>query len=119
MTWTEKTELQLDRVYTTILDANGDATISGVGPVTSWERWEINTIHTESGSDKDVTLKVYRNDATNAIAGTYSGNMDTDNTEIELMPAQTLAFKYSGGTPGAHCIITLHGLRVLRGKLAY
>jgi hypothetical protein len=119
MTWTETTELQLDRVYTTILDSDGNATITGVGPTTSWERWKLDTIHTESVSDRDVMLKVYRHNEASPIAGTYSGNMDTDNTVIELMPSETLTFKYSGGTPGAHCIITLHGTRILRGKLAY
>jgi hypothetical protein len=119
MMWTETTELQLDRVYTTILDNDGNATIAEVGPVTSWERWKIDTIHTESGSAKDVTLKVYRHNEASPIAGTYSGNMDTDNTVIELMPAETLMFKYVDGTPGAHALITLHGTRVLRGKLAY
>lgn len=117
--WTDTTELQLMRVYTVTLDKDGAGSISNVGPDTSWERWNIDTIHTDSDSSKDVTLEVYRANGGSPVAGSYSGNMDTDNTKLQLMPSERLRFEYSSGTAGAHCYITLHGTRVLRGKLAY
>lgn len=113
------TELSLDVVVPFTLNDNGSTLLSSIGPVNSWEKWDITTLHTECNSTNDVILKVYRGSLGTPVAGSYSGNLDTNNTAITLMPGDTLIFSYTDGDAAAQGSITIRGTRWLKGRLAY
>ena len=114
------TTLELFESHTVTLDSNGNGVIERIGPVLQWEKWDVQMIQTSSTSVKQCQLIVSRGDRGSAmIAGTYSGNQDTNDTNMTLMPGNTLTFTYSGGDAGAICIITIAGDRLLKGKVAY
>lgn len=97
--------------------------ISNVGPPLSWERWTITSIHTESNSDSESQLWVYRRGR--PVQGSYSGNFDTSDTRVELQPGEELSFKWENVTYDPqvptqyYAEIVLIGERLLRGKLLY
>lgn len=119
MTVGYRTLLQLFETRSVTLDADGVGWVRGLGPFTQFERWKIHSMQTVCNSDAETELIVYRGNTNSAIAGSYSGNFDSNDTQFSLMPGESLSFKWSKGTPGAVASITLDGDRTLRGKLAY
>lgn len=97
--------------------------IRSIGPVLSWEKWQITVIHTESNSNEESKLWVYRKGR--PIQGTYSGNFDSSDTNITLYPGESLDFKwenvsYDELNPRKYSTqIVLDGRRMLQGKLLY
>lgn len=110
-------ELPLSDSRSVILDANGEATVIGVGPVRFEESWVI-TLFSVSTSSR-CTFTVHRgNDPTAQyqIDGTAKGDLDTSDTNIALLAGQTISFKWSDGTPGATGSVRFEGTIKLRGR---
>lgn len=111
------TELQLSESRTITLRSDGTGEIFDFGPFTQFEKWVINVMQTVCNSASETELIVYRRN--HAIAGTYSGNFDTNDSRIVLHPGERLSFRYSNGSAGSIATVTLDGERWLRGRLAY
>lgn len=112
------TRLQLSESYSATFNADGIATLSGIGPAKAGERWKIDSIQVTTDSSQETTVTVYRR--SNPIAGSYSGNFDTAvGSMIVLNPGEALNIIWEHGTPGASALATIEGRHELRGNLAY
>lgn len=115
-----QTRLQLSEERSVILGADGEGWIRSVGPQQYGEEWSVQSIQTRvNNSVGESRLYVYRNGTSQLVEGTYSGNLDTSNTNLHLRAGETLWFKYERGTEGANAIVTLTGERSVAGRRGY
>lgn len=116
----ENTEYQLLLENRVTLDANGEGWIKNVGPAQHGETWEIESTQTTvENSAGEARLRIYRNGTTQLVEGTYSANQDTSNTRFGLASGESLSFHYTNGSEGGTAIVTVSGVRKVRGKRAY
>lgn len=109
-------ELPLSDSRSATLDANGDATVVGVGPVRYGESWVV-TLFSVSTTSR-CTFTVHRGNDTAPqyqIDGTARGDLDTSQTNIALNTGEKISFKWSGGTPGSIGSVRFEGVIKLRG----
>lgn len=112
-----ETEYDLDISFSVNLDANGTGWIQGVGPAQQRERWQIRSIQTfVANATKESRLFIFGDSLDKMLAGTYSGNLDTNDTVFELASGRQLNFKYQDGEPFATATITITGSRYVRTR---
>lgn len=113
-----ESEYQLMEQYSVTLDAAGIGWIRGVGPAQQRERWKITsiqtTVETPVGS-KEARLYVFQDSLTRLVQGSYSGNLDTSDSVINLQAGQKLNFMYDRGEPLKIARITIDGLKFVKG----
>lgn len=114
-----ETELQLLKSYSVTIDALSTGWINDVGPTQSSERWEIDSIQTVCTSVAQSRLFVFRQGRNRLVEGTYSGNLDTSNTNIRLQPGERLNFNYTQADVASIGTITITGRQFLQGRRAY
>jgi hypothetical protein len=115
-----ETEFRLQDSRSVTLDANGEATVTNIGPTRPNERWKVTrfSVNTTVACD----FQVFRGNDTNAdyqIDFTSKGAGDTSETDLPLSVGETISFKWSAGTPGAIGTIRWEGSYFIPGKRAY
>lgn len=97
--------------------ANGQARAS-IGPTVYGTDWIVKRMVTTTSSTLESQQNVYFNveSASSLIDGTYSGNSDTDDTEIPLHTLDKLVFVWTNGTPGAVATAILSGDIQIKGR---
>lgn len=116
----EITEYQLLAEYRVTIGDDGTGWILGVGPTQHGETWAIASTQTlVENSVAESRLRVYRNSRSQIVEGTYSGNQDTSNTTFDLQSGELLNYQYINATPGATAIVSLTGIRKVKGRRAY
>lgn len=110
------TSVMLAETRQVTFDANGEGIIDNVGPIQSYEQWDIQYITSQitNNGTKDSELRVYQYGA--VVDSTYTANLNTSGNTYLLMPGQKLTFKYRAGTPGALATISVHGRRLIRSR---
>lgn len=102
---------------------NGIATIYA-GPESAWESWDVTRITVLNDSDTDVwspMATIYRNYAGPGaqLAGTYSGDRDTNNDQIPLQAGEQLVIVWTQIDPASNSQVVIEGRKHLRGALIY
>lgn len=91
------------------LDPTGAGTVT-LGPIRSGERWTVTRYTTAGSSAAEPALEVHRGSA-GLVDTTPHGNSDVSEVtaDLSLWAGESLAFKYTGGTPGATMTVYLEG----------
>jgi hypothetical protein len=105
------------------LGAQGKCTIR-LGPTAAGESWTIERLTVLNDSDIDVwnpVATVYRNyvGPGSQIAGTFSGNRDTDTDNIPLRELECVFIVWTGIDPASNSQVVIEGTRTLRGAAIY
>lgn len=105
------------------LGSNGIATIYA-GPEAAFESWNVTRITVLNDSDTELwapIATVYRNYAGPGaqIAGTYSGDRDTDTDEIELRELERLIVVWTGIDPTSISQVVIEGRKHIKGARIY
>lgn len=83
------------------LNAQG-AGVASIGPGTSSQAWRLTKLTTFGASAVVPTLSVRRNSPTGVVVdSTRFGNSDVSETTLDVLPGESLAIVYAGGSPGA------------------
>jgi hypothetical protein len=116
-----ETEYRLQESRSATCDANGTVAITQVGPVRAGERWRIRrfSVSTTSGG----TFTVFRgNDVSspsNQLDYTERAEGDTSETDISLMPGETISFLWDDCDASAVGTVRFEGDRFVPGRRAY
>lgn len=94
------------------LDGAGSGMVT-LGPQVYGVTWHIAKMVTSTTSvdPYNPRLHVYRNYVSpgTLLDGTYSANQDVNETDVDLLTAESLVFVYENGEPGAIGTIVLYG----------
>jgi hypothetical protein len=108
-------KLPLNEGKPTTADANGRAVIT-FQPLRAGEDWRITrTSIQNTGTTNVPEVRVYRGveAPTALVEGTFSGNMDTSDTEIHLRNGEQLLVVWSGADANSSCSATVDGERTV------
>lgn len=108
---------QLAEFRSVTLDANGSATVAGVGPVLYGETWKVERISVSTTVRCKFT--VYRGRDTSPqyqVDGTVRGDLDTSETNLSLQSGDSLSFKWENGANDAKGSVRIEGVRIVRGR---
>jgi hypothetical protein len=99
--------LQLDEVANTVLDANGNGSVT-LSPHTSRQVWQVTNIAVSGSSVTKIPISnAYL--GTLQLGGTYSGTNDSDNVTATVWPGQSIRVTWTGGDPGASAAAYVYG----------
>lgn len=108
-------KLPLNEGKLQIADANGRAVVE-FQPLRAGEDWHIvRTSIQNAGVNNVPEARVYRGieSPTTLVEGTFSGNMDTSDTVIDLRNGERLLVVWSGADAGSQCSATVDGERTV------
>jgi hypothetical protein len=101
----------LNESRTATADGNGRA-IAQLGPLRSFESWEIKRTTVSSTSTTLIpTARVYRGAIapSRLIDGTYTGTLDTTQTDMTLTSGDSVVAEWTGADVGSSCILIIEG----------
>lgn len=104
-------ETPLAESQTAVAGADGIARVS-MGPLRSFERWDVRTTTVASTSSTLVpTARVYRGaeSPSRLIDGTYNGALNTTDVAYSLRSGEKVVTVWTGCDVGAQCTVTLEG----------
>lgn len=107
---------RLDESVRATADANGRA-VAELQVGRYHEQWHITGMTTQTTSESDTELRVYRGSetASGLVASTYSGNLSTaGGSPLDLRFGDKLTAVWANATPGAICTLTVWGDRLGR-----
>jgi hypothetical protein len=105
--------LPLNESARAVADASGRA-VATLQPMRAFERWRITRTAVQSDSTPEVpTCKIYRSmeSPSTLVEGTYTGTLDSSDTEIVLENGERLLAVWEGATVGSNCTVTVSGER--------
>lgn len=91
--------------------ADGIARVQ-MGPLRAFEAWDVRSTTVSSTSSTLVpTTRLYRGaeQASRLIDGTYTGTLDTTDTQYKLRSGDKVIAVFSGCDVGAQCTVTVEG----------
>lgn len=80
-------------------------------PLRAFETWTVTKMTVQSTSVGQSQCRVYRGSESPSrlIEGTYSGNMDSSDTSIQLRNGESLLAVWTKADPGSVCTFTVEG----------
>jgi hypothetical protein len=121
--------LMVTKTATASIDPADSAGVNGIatiyaGPEAAFESWEVTRVTVLNDSDTDAwspTATLYRNYAGpgSQLAGTYSGDRDTNSDLIELRELETLVIVWTQIDPASISQVVIEGKRHLKGAKVY
>lgn len=110
-------EWQIAEYRSVTLDANGQATVVGVGPVLYGEVWRIQRISVSTTARCKFLVYRGRDIAPQyQIDGTVRGELDTSETNLTLQAGESISFQWTEGTSGATGSVRIEGTKTVRGR---
>lgn len=100
----------LVETFDVTFDSNGNGTVY-MAPNIYGTYWTVKRVSTTCTTPltKQVTFQLYRNTLTDGMGGTYSGQNDSDDMDMEIGYGERLIGVYSGGNPGDTGSVTVVG----------
>lgn len=107
--------MQLNEGKQAQVGANGRAVVT-LQPLRAGENWKV-THHSISNTGTVLTPeeRLYRGieSPTTLLEGTFSGNMDSSDTVIDVRNGEALLFIWTGADVGSFCTATVTGERTI------
>lgn len=100
----------LDTSVSATIGTDGTAQVT-TGPVVAGSEWRIRRMTVTSTSDDTTEARIYLNAVLDSrlLGGTYTGNQDTNETDLTLQNLDKLIVRWVNGTPGAICVFFVQG----------
>lgn len=92
-------------------DATGRA-VARVQPLRAFETWNVRRMAVSSTSSVLVpTARIYRGSENPSmlVDGTFTGNLDQSDTQLDLANGEALICVWSGADVGSKCTFTIQG----------
>jgi hypothetical protein len=108
------TDLQLDALGSTTLDASGNGRVS-LGPSSTRAIWNVTTVAVSGSSTVNIPTATVSLGSLN-LGGTYSGTSDSDNVNVMVYPGQQITVVWTAGDAGAAASAYVYGTIQIWGR---
>lgn len=107
------TTYNLNDIRTATFDASGNAVVTFSPP--SLEFWEITSVGVQTNDAANAVVVPTARVSLDGIfkEGSYSGNLDSSDTQYRIEKGQQFTCAWSGGTAGRTATFTVNGSRTL------
>lgn len=104
-------EYQLVQSSSAVADANGTASVA-LSPSRAFEAWHVTSVSIQSNSsDLTPELREYKNSVsdTTLTGSSRSGDLDSGNSNLDIMPGESLIYVWTNCDVGARCSVIIQG----------